>query len=135
MCNLKKQKKMMTKEKVKKEVVANYKKNSFYVKVKKCCCSCAFKDLTRASGTRWCTKHDKKVKPCDSCRAWRMSRQLKMAGFACGRVKRVEYLLYLRSALEERGLTEYFYDDWLAERIAEIRAAFEQQFGTIYEDM
>ena len=66
---------MKTKEKVKKEVVANYKKNSFYVKVKKCCCSCAFKDLTRASGTRWCTKHDKKVKPCDSCRAWRLCRR------------------------------------------------------------
>ena len=111
------------------------KKNAFNIEVKKCCCSCAHKDLTRAMGSRWCEKHDKAVKPGGYCHCWRMSRQLKMAGFARGRVKRVEYLLYLASLREDEGLAEQAGMNVVHKSIEEIRAAFEQQFGTIYENI
>lgn len=110
-------------------------KNAFFIEVKKCCCSCAHKDLTRTTGSRWCTKHNKAVKRGDCCCLWRMSRQLKMAGFARGRVKRVEYLLYLAAVREDEGLAEQAGMDVVRKSIEEIRTEFEQQFGTIYENI
>jgi hypothetical protein len=111
------------------------KKNAFFIKVKKCCCSCTHKDLTRAVGSRWCEKHDKAVKPGGCCKCWRMSRQLQMAGFARGRVKRVEYLLYLAAGREDESLAEQAGMELLPKSIEEIRAAFEHQFGGIYEKL
>ena len=108
------------------------KKNHFRIAVKKCCASCARKDLTRAVSARWCEKHEKKVMACDYCNRWRMSRQLRMAGFARGKVKRIEYLRYLmaereiESVAEQNGLTIE------AKNIEQIRVEFEKEYGSIY---
>ena len=108
------------------------KKNVFRIVVKKCCASCTRKDLTRALSARWCEKHEKKVMACDYCNRWRMSRQLRMAGFARGKVKRIEYLRYLmaeremESVAEQNGLTIEM------KSIEQIRVEFEKEYGSIY---
>ena len=67
--------------------------STFHIHVRKCCASCAHKDLTRAVSARYCSVHDKNVKPCDYCKEWRLSEQLKNAGNALGKVKRHDYLM------------------------------------------
>ena len=112
-----------------------YKKNAFYIEVKECCRSCAMKELTRAKGTRWCRSKKQEMKPDEVCRYWRMSRQLRMAGFARGRVKRVEYLLYLAAVREDEGKAAEQGQEVTPLSIEEVRAQFEQQFGSIYEEL
>ena len=108
------------------------KKNVFRIKVKKCCASCAFKDLTRAVSARWCEKHGKNVKACEVCPKWRMNRQLKMAGFARGKVKRQEYLTYLASTREDEDLARQNGLTIEPKSIEQIRSEFEKEYGSIY---
>ena len=50
------------------------------IRVKKCCASCAHKDLTRALSKRYCSICGKSVEPIDVCESWEMSDQMKIAG-------------------------------------------------------
>jgi hypothetical protein len=47
----------------------------------------------------------------------------------------VEYLLYLAAVREDESLAEQAGMELLPKSIEEIRAAFEQQFGGIYEKL
>ena len=50
------------------------------IRVKKCCASCAHKDLTRALSKRYCSISGGCVDPHDVCESWEMSDQMKVAG-------------------------------------------------------
>ena len=49
-------------------------RNAYGVRIKRCCASCIYKDMTRATATRYCTKKDHKVNPLDVCDLWKMDR-------------------------------------------------------------
>ena len=51
----------------------NQVKNGFGIRIKRCCASCAYKELTRLVTQRRCTKLKKNVKPSDVCKDWEMS--------------------------------------------------------------
>lgn len=108
--------------------------NAFEVDVTKCCASCAFKELTRAVTQRRCGKHLIDVRSWEVCKCWTMSEQLKMAGRAQGRVKRKEYLMYLVAEREDESLAEQTGLKVRPKSIAEIRAEFEREHGSIYMD-
>lgn len=55
-------------------------RNEQGIRVKKCCASCAHKDLTRALSKRYCSICGKNVEPIDVCESWEMSDQMKVAG-------------------------------------------------------
>ncbi len=55
-------------------------RNEQGIRVKKCCASCAHKDLTRAVSKRYCSICGKSVDPLDVCESWEMSDQMKVAG-------------------------------------------------------
>ncbi len=59
--------------------------NKHHVSVKKCCASCAFKDIL-FEGTRLCTKFHKKVDASSRCEMWEMSIGMQNAGFVNGGV-------------------------------------------------
>ena len=108
------------------------KKNVFGIYVKKCCASCTHKDLMRLVTSRWCSKHEKNVKACDYCIKWRMSRQLRMAGFARGKVKCIEYLKYLADVREEESLAQQNGLTIEPKSIEQIREEFTKEYGSIY---
>lgn len=58
----------------------NYVRNAFGIMIKQCCASCEHKDLTRASKSRYCTQHERDVKPTEVCCLWKMNNQMKAAG-------------------------------------------------------
>ena len=45
--------------------------------VKRCCASCAYKQLTRAVNWRRCRKHRRLVSPHDVCDNWKMKQIMK----------------------------------------------------------
>ena len=47
--------------------------NDFGIRIKRCCASCAYKELTRLMTQRRCTKRKMNVKPSDVCKNWVMS--------------------------------------------------------------
>ena len=47
--------------------------NSYGVRVKRCCASCAHKDVTRLMTLRRCTRLHENVRPGDVCKDWTMS--------------------------------------------------------------
>ena len=55
-----------------KDVTAN-ERNAYGVRVKRCCASCMFKDMTRTVSSRYCTKKERKVNPSGVCDLWKMS--------------------------------------------------------------
>lgn len=55
-------------------------RNEQGIRVKKCCASCAHKDLTRAISKRYCSISGGYVDPLDVCESWEMSDQMKLAG-------------------------------------------------------
>ena len=55
-------------------------RNEQGIRVKKCCASCAHKDLTRAVTKRYCSISGNCVDPLDVCESWEMSEQMKIAG-------------------------------------------------------
>ena len=100
--------------------------------VKKCCASCAYKDLSKANHTRYCTQRKKEVKACGHCRLWEMSKQAQMAGWSQGRVKRKEYLEYLLRECEDWKLATQLGLHVKMKSIEELRVKFEQEQGSIY---
>ena len=108
-------------------------RNCFGIEVTKCCASCAHKDLTRGVTLRRCIRHQKDVRADDVCNDWTVSVQLKMAGRSQGRVKRREYLMYLVATREEESLALQRGLTIEAKSIAQIRAEFEREHGSIYD--
>ena len=62
-------------------------RNRFDIRVKKCCASCAFKDLKRAVTKRYCKEHARCVNPSEVCERWKMSDLLKQVGKTQGDVR------------------------------------------------
>jgi len=62
-------------------------KNAYGIEVKRCCASCEHKDATRLMNSRWCKKHERKVKADGVCSLWAMSRGLCRAGLSQGDVR------------------------------------------------
>ncbi len=109
-----------------------YIRNAHGIAIKKCCASCRYKDLSKAHSTRFCTRRRKDVKAHNLCRHWEMSKQVQMAGWSEGRVKRKEYLRYLLAECEDRRLATHLGLQVEAKSIDEIRVKFEQEQGSIY---
>jgi hypothetical protein len=61
-----------------------------------------------------------------------MSEQLQLAGRTQGRVKRKEYLMYLVAVREDESLSEQMGLKIKAKSIAQVRAEFEREHGSIY---
>lgn len=101
-----------------------YIKNGYGTLVKKCCASCAYKDLTRARSVRRCTLHSVDVNSGDVCRYWKMSRQLRAVGRSQGCIKSKEYLDFYRDVRsdEEAASVETHMTE-------EIRELFKQNYG------
>ena len=107
-----------------------YKKNNYNIQVKKCCASCAFKELTRTNAMRICTRNNIEVSRCYVCEKWKMSKGLMMAGNPEGRVKKQEYLMYVFSVRQKEH--EAGIDETLAKSIEEIRSDYEKNHGSIF---
>ena len=107
-------------------------KNTHGIVVKKCCASCAYRDLSKADVLRFCTQHKKGVKASGLCCLWEMSKQAQLAGWSQGQVKRKEYLMYLVTACEDRKLATQLGLHIEAKSNEEMRAKFEQEQGSIY---
>ena len=67
--------------------MAKFTENKYGIRVRCWCASCRYKELTRASSLRRCTKHHKDVKPNHCCKCWEMSEQLQLAGMSLGVVR------------------------------------------------
>ena len=119
----------MEKEKVK----VKKKRNKFRIRVKKCCMSCAYKDLTRCMGKRFCVKHEMDVKRDFYCTKWRMSHTQRMAGFARGSVKCREYLMFVLAVREDEALAIERGEEIEVKTLDELRAEFLENHGEIYE--
>ena len=119
----------MEKEKVK----VKKKRNKFRIRVKKCCMSCAYKDLTRCMGKRFCVKHKMDVKRDFYCTRWRMSHTQRMAGFARGSVKCREYLMFVLAVREDEALAIERGEEIEVKTLDELRAEFLENHGEIYE--
>lgn len=109
-----------------------YTKNIHGITVKKCCASCSYKDLSKAKHVRFCTQHEKEVKACGLCSLWEMSKQVQLAGWSQGRVKRKEYLEYLLTECEDRKTATQLGLHVVVKSIEELRVEFEQEQGSIY---
>ena len=107
-------------------------RNTHGIVVKKCCASCAYKDLNKADALRFCTQHKKEVKASGLCSLWEMSKQMLLAGWSQGQVKRKEYLMYLVTECEDRKLAIQLGLRIEAKSITEMRVKFEQEQGSIY---
>ncbi len=99
-------------------------KNQFGIDVKRCCLSCASKDINEY-GTRKCTKGVQKIRGDTVCDQWQMGRTFQLAGCSRGCIKNREYLMY---ALERRSLVSA--PKHLT--IKEIRREYEEKYGSIY---
>jgi hypothetical protein len=51
--------------------------NAYSVVVKRACCSCAYKVVTRLLTKRLCKKHKRMVSPHDVCGKWEMREELR----------------------------------------------------------
>jgi len=109
--------------------------NRFGVSITQCCASCAFKELTDVVSERTCTKRSKTVSPHTVCCHWQMSANLKMAGLGNGKIKCKEYLKYLKSEREDERLARQLGLKITPKPIAEIKAAFEAKYVSIYEKL
>ena len=109
-----------------------YTKNAHGITVKKCCASCCYKNLSKANHVRFCTQHGKEVKACGLCSLWEMSKQVQLAGWSKGRVKRKEYLEYILTECEDRKTATQLGLHVVAKSIEVLRQEFEQEQGSIY---
>ena len=119
-------------------------RNQHGIEVKKCCASCKHKDLTRLLSARFCSLHQKKVKPRECCEQWEMSEQMEAAGSGGGKVKKKAYLKYVLDVREDERLRvgERSSGISLADQlgliqfphksIEQIRKDFEERNGSIY---
>ncbi len=116
-----------------KKMKKRVKLNRYRIRVKKCCMSCTFKDLTRCAGKRFCLKQEIDVKRDFMCPKWRMSHTQRMAGFARGRVKCREYLMFVLAVREDEAQANERGEAVEIKTIEELRAEFLENHGEIYE--
>ena len=121
--------------KQKQTILVSYARNAQGIAVKKCCASCAYKELTRGRKTRHCMVRHDKVKPCEYCSLWEMSSQLKAAGKAMGRVKCKQYLDYLTEQREAERYASQLTDGFKPKSIAQIREEFKISYCSIFENI
>ena len=107
-------------------------RNSHGIEIEMCCASCRFKDLTRLMTARFCTEHQKRVKPRECCYEWALSEQLEAAGSAGGKVKRKAYLKFVLEVREEESLADQRGLHIVHKTIDQIRQEFEKNHGSIY---
>ena len=118
-------------------------KNQHGIEVKECCASCRHKDLTRLLLARYCTQHQKKVKPRECCEQWEMSEQMQAAGLSGGKVKKKAYLKFvLQVRADERlrvgerssgmSLADQLGIKFPHKSLEQIRRDFEEKNGSIY---
>ena len=118
-------------------------RNQYGIEVKECCASCRHKDLTRLLLARYCTQHQKKVKPRECCEQWEMSEQMQAAGLSGGKVKKKAYLKYVlevradeRLRVGERSsgmsLADQLGIKFPHKSLEQIRKDFEEKNGSIY---
>ena len=107
-------------------------RNTHGIVVKKCCASCAYKELSKADVLRYCVRHEKEVSSSGLCSLWEMSKQAQLAGWSQGQVKRKEYLMCLVTECENRKLAIQLGLRIEAKSNEEMRAKFEQEQGSIY---
>ena len=110
-------------------------RNSHGIEVKKCCASCRFKDLTRLMTARFCTEHQKRVKPRECCYEWALSDQLEAAGSAGGKVKCKAYLKFVLEVREEESLADQRGLHIVHKTIEQIRQEFEKNHGSIFVEI
>lgn len=103
-------------------------RNAFGIQVKRCCASCAYKSLNRTVSHRVCTKQNKRVRACEVCPQWKMSKLLQTFCMSEGEIKRREYQLYLLKIREREAESNVEVE----QSVEEIRREFESQFGSIY---
>ncbi len=75
-------------------------RNAYGVKVKKCCASCLHKCVDN-DGTRICEKLELKVEQRFKCKQWEMADGLKNVRRRQGKIKRLEYLLFVQDVRTE----------------------------------
>lgn len=107
-------------------------RNSYGIEIEKCCASCRYKDLTRLMTARFCTEHQKRVKPRECCYEWALSEQLEAAGSAGGKVKRKAYLKFVLTSREDELTAEQLGIRFPHKSIDQIREEFEKNHGPIY---
>ena len=118
-------------------------RNQHGIEVKKCCASCKHKDLTRLVLARFCSLHQKKVKPREGCKQWEMSEQMQAAGLSGGKVKKKAYLKYVLDVREDErlrvgerssgiSLADQLGIKFPHKSIGQIRKDFEEKNGSIY---
>ena len=107
-------------------------RNQHGIEVNKCCASCKYKDLTRLVLARYCTQHQKKVKPRECCEQWEMSEQMQAAGTSGGKVKKKAYLQYVMSVRDDESLADQLKIQFPHKSIEQIRRDFEEKNGSIY---
>ena len=118
-------------------------RNQHGIEIRECCASCKFKDLTRLVLARYCTQHQKKVKPRECCEQWEMSEQMQAAGLSGGKVKKKAYLKYVlevradeRLRVGERSsgmsLADQLGIKFPHKSLEQIRRDFEEKNGSIY---
>ena len=64
-------------------------RNEYHIRVKKCCASCAMKEILK-DGTRVCSQMQLKVESSFKCKMWEMSEGLRNAGLQRGGVVRLK---------------------------------------------
>ena len=108
-------------------------RNEHGIEIKKCCASCKHKDLTRLLSARFCSLHQKKVKPREGCKQWEMSEQMQAAGLSGGKVKKKAYLKYVMDVREDESLADQLgLNQFPHKSISQIRKEFEAKNGSIY---
>ena len=110
-------------------------RNQYGIEVKECCASCRHKDLTRLLLARYCTQHQKKVKPRECCEQWEMSEQMQAAGLSGGKVKKKTYLKYVLQVREDESLADQLKVQIPHKSLTEIRRDFETKNGSIYLEL
>ena len=111
----------------------NFIVNDFGLRIKKCCASCAFKELEGTlTPIRQCTLTEEEVEAKHLCPMWELREALKKAGSQTGRVKRGEYLRYLLNVRFEEQ-EEIKNGKKIKEKtIEEVQIEFEKEHGSIY---
>ena len=110
-------------------------RNSHGIEIEMCCASCRYKDLTRLMTARFCTEHQKRVKPRECCYEWALSDQLEAAGSAGGKVKCKAYLKFVIAVREEEVLAEQRGLKFVRKSIDQIRQEFEKNNGSIFVEI
>ena len=107
-------------------------RNEHGIEIRECCASCKHKDLTRLLSARFCSLHQKKVKPRECCKQWEMSEQMQAAGLSGGKVKQKAYLKYVLDVREDESLADQLGIKFPHKSIGQIRKDFEEKNGSIY---